>query len=55
MKKMTTLIQAGNYWDGLAAEPLGYAEILIEDGVIVEVGKKIQQCEDRLRHGSRNF
>ena len=43
MKKMPTLVRAGNYWDGLAAEPLGYAEILIEDGVIVEVGKKIMR------------
>ncbi len=43
MEKMTTLVLAGNYWDGLVSDPLGYAEILIEDGVIVEVGKKIMR------------
>lgn len=37
------IILAGNYWDGLAAEPLGCAEIAVVDGKITEVGKKVDR------------
>lgn len=37
----TTVILAGNYWDGLAAAPLGYAEIVVVDGKIAEIGKSV--------------
>jgi len=39
--KPTTVILAGNYWDGLATKPLGYTEIVIEDGKITAVGNKV--------------
>ena len=43
--KPATVILAGNYWDGLADEPLGYAEIVVVDGTIAEVGKKVTRPE----------
>jgi tryptophan 2-monooxygenase len=43
--KPTTVILAGNYWDGLAAQPLGSSEILVVDGKIAEVGKKVARPE----------
>jgi imidazolonepropionase-like amidohydrolase len=39
--KGTAVILAGNYWDGLANEPLGYAEIVVVDGKIIEIGKSV--------------
>lgn len=43
--KQTLVILAGDYWDGLASGPQGYAEILVVDGKIVEVGKSVAQPE----------
>ena len=42
----TQIILAGNYWDGVADEALGYTEIAVVDGKIVEVGKHINHPED---------
>jgi tryptophan 2-monooxygenase len=41
----TTVILAGDYWDGLANRPQGYAEILVVDGKIAEIGKSIVRPE----------
>ena len=43
--KQTLVILAGNYWDGLASGPQGYAEILVADGKIAEVGKSVVRPE----------
>lgn len=43
--KKTLVILAGNYWDGLASGPQGYAEILVVDGKIAEVGKSVVRPE----------
>jgi tryptophan 2-monooxygenase len=43
--KQTLVILAGNYWDGLASGPQGYAEILVVDGKIAEVGKSVVRPE----------
>lgn len=43
--KQTTVILAGNYWDGLADGPQGYAEILVVDGKIAEIGKSVVRPE----------
>ncbi len=40
-----TVILAGNYWDGLAPKPLGYAEIVVKDGTITAVGSKVVRPE----------
>ena len=37
------IVLAGNYWDGLAEKPLGYAEIVICDGKIVQIGKTVER------------
>ena len=37
------IILAGNYWDGLAPQPLGYAEIVVDDGKIVQIGKTVDR------------
>jgi len=39
--KQTMVILAGNYWDGLANGPQGYAEILVVDGKIIEIGASV--------------
>ncbi len=36
-----TIIKMGNYWDGIANEPLGYAEVAVVNGKITEIGKSI--------------
>jgi len=41
-----TVILAGNYWDGLASKPLGYTEIVVEDGTITALGTKVVRPED---------
>ena len=41
METMKTIILAGNYWNGFAPSPMGYAEIVVIDGKIVEIGKKV--------------
>lgn len=38
---MKTIILAGNYWDGKASSPLGYVEIIVIDGRITEIGKRV--------------
>ncbi len=43
--KQTIVILAGNYWDGLSDGPQGYAEILVVDGKIAEVGKSVVRPE----------
>lgn len=40
-EKPVTIIIAGNYWDGVADAPLGPAEILVSDGRITEVARKV--------------
>lgn len=40
-QKPAVVILAGNYWDGLSSQPLGYAEIVVANGKITEVGKKV--------------
>lgn len=41
-----TVILAGNYWDGLSDKPLGYAEIVVVDGKITEIAKKVTRLKD---------
>ena len=41
-----TVILAGNYWDGLSDKPLGYAEIVVVDGKIIEIAKKVTRPKD---------
>lgn len=41
----STVILAGNCWDGLANEPQGYTEILVVDGRIAQIGKSITRPE----------
>lgn len=43
--KQPIVILAGNYWDGLADGPQGYAEILVVDGKIAAIGKSIDRPE----------
>lgn len=43
--KPAIIILAGNYWDGLAAKPLGYTEIVVADGKITAVGSKVARPE----------
>jgi imidazolonepropionase-like amidohydrolase len=44
-QKPAVVILAGNYWDGVASQPIGSAEILVKDGRIAEVGKKVARPE----------
>lgn len=44
-KQVTTVLLAGNYWDGVSDAPLGAAEILVVDGRIAEVGKSVARPE----------
>ncbi|AFA48626.1 metal-dependent hydrolase family protein [Acetobacterium woodii] len=37
-----SIISVGNFWDGLTDTPVGPREILIQDGVIQEIGNTIQ-------------
>lgn len=41
----TTVILAGNCWDGEADKPLGPAEILVVGGKIAEIGKSVSRPE----------
>ncbi len=43
--KQSSVIIAGNYWDGFADQPLGPVEILVVDGKIAAIGKSVARPE----------
>jgi len=41
-----SIILAGNYWDGLAAQPLGYTEIVVQDDKIIQIGQTVKRPDN---------